>query len=141
MDFYDQNLSSDDMRRLVSRASGGSAGNVLNALNATNAIDAHAVWSDKRRQKADTKLKSIPRRELEQYEVSKFRFGDLVAGNNAAPSMITISESMNTRALGLSGKHNQHTDKVVVVGLSDYDRADANQVAYIEKLLSGEEIE
>ena len=55
--------------------------------------------------------------------------------------MITISESMNTRALGLSGKHNQHTDKVVVVGLSDYDRNDANQVAFIENLLSGNEIE
>lgn len=48
-----------------------------------------------------------------------------------------ISESPNTRLLGMSGRHNQFSDTVAVVSLSGYDKSDAAHRAQLEHLLSG----
>lgn len=140
LDFYDQNLSSEDMKRLVSRASSGSAGTVLNALTDMGRIGSADAWTDALMKKKNTKMRVLPRQELEQYEISKYKFSDLFAGDGSKATTATISEGLNTRMLGLTGKHNQHTDKVITVGQNDYDRSNPEQVKYIEQLLSGQAV-
>lgn len=88
----------------------------MNALTDIGRIGSADAWTDTLMKKKNTKMRVLPRQELEQYEISKYKFSDLFAGDGSKATTVTISEGLNTRMLGLTGKHNQHTDKVITVG-------------------------
>lgn len=101
-------------------------------------MDMSNAWGTRNiTRKSSRPLTSLPTRELEQYEIKKFSFGDMASGSNRAPSIIMMNESLNTRELGLSGQHNRFTDRVAVVSLSGYDKDNPAHQRLLEELSSG----
>ena len=139
IDIFDEALDGSERRKLIGRMTGSSTGRVLRAMDRLEAINGEGVWGDALSKKAYEDLEREAKRSLEQYEISKYRFGDLANGNAKARS-VTLSESQNTRMLGLSGHHNEFTDKVLLISTDGYDRTDAKQQAYMEELLSGKPV-
>lgn len=139
VDLFADNLSASDERKLLSRMTGSSAGRVLSAMNSLDPFETATAWATSTKQKGYETLKKEARRELEQYEIARFRFGDVFSGKEKWRP-VALSESQNTRLLGLSGMHNQFTDKVAVLDLAGYDKENKEHQKLLEQLSSGKEV-
>lgn len=139
IDLYDPDLEAGDQRRLASRAVSGSAGRVLSAMQNVANIEQGDAWTDASWGQGYGTLSKEAKREKEQYEVAVVSAGGLKSGK--IDKYVPITESANTRILGLSGHHNEQTDKVVIFSLDGYDREDAQQKAAVQEILSGKPVE
>lgn len=126
----------NEARKLVSRMTSSSAGRTLSAMRDIDSLLAvEGLWGGTAADNVFETLKTVPRRTLEQYEIAKYNIEGLLSKAN--PERVAITESQNTRLLGLQGKHNQFTDKVVEVSLAEYDKENKEQSKLLDKLLSG----
>lgn len=139
IDLYNPDLEAGDQRRLASRAISGSAGRVLSAMQNVANIEQGDAWTDTSWGQGYGALSKEAKREKEQYEVAVVSAGGLKSGK--IDKYVPITESANTRILGLSGHHNEQTDKVVIFSLEGYDREDAQQKAAVQEVLSGKPVE
>lgn len=139
IDLYDPDLEAGDQRRLASRAVSGSAGRVLSAMQNVANIEQGDAWTDASWGQGYGTLSKEAKREKEQYGVAVVSAGGLKSGK--IDKYVPITESANTRILGLSGHHNEQTDKVVIFSLDGYDREDAQQKAAVQEILSGKPVE
>lgn len=126
----ENDLDNHTRERLRSRLLNGTTFENVEAINALYEIlegdNATKNWATGP-QTLKMPLHVAPKLHLDQYEIDKLNFTDMVAGKkNIGKQHVMLSESLLTRRLnavpGEKLSHNQFSDRIVEVDLAEYDR-------------------
>lgn len=141
IDPYDDWLSDEDTRKLAGRMTSGSAGRALKAMDAVDSfLTGNMPFTPVYSKRQYEELKKTAKPTLEQYEVLQYGIGDILSGKNGG-ARVSVSESPNTRMLGLQGHHNEFTDKLLLVSMDGYDKENEAHRQLLENLLSGKPVD